>query len=94
MPNLTSTRAAHEAHFAHRERREVVVQHKALRKNGRIQQLNPLLVVFGAKGRRDQSLRLTAREQRRSMRPGQNAHFAFDVPDFIERPTIRSPPIF
>ena len=75
VSDFATARAAHEAHFADAERREVVVQHEALRGFRRIQQLNALLVVLGAERRRHQRLRFAAREQRRSVGARQHAHF-------------------
>ena len=76
VPDFAAARAAHEAHFAHAERREVVVQHEALRCFRRVQQFNALFVVLGAERRRHQRLRFAAREQRRTVGARQHAHFA------------------
>ncbi len=91
VSDFTPPRAAHEAHFAHAERREIVVQHEALRRFRSVQQLNPLLVVLRAERRRHQRLRLAAREQRRTVRARQHAHFALDLADLVELAAIRTP---
>ena len=82
--------AAHEADFADAERREVVVQHEALRRLGDVEHLDPLRVFLRAERGGDQRLRFAAREQRRTVRPRQHADFDRDRSNLIERAAIRT----
>ena len=84
VADFAPARAAHEADFAHAERREIVVQHEALEGFARLQQLDALLVVLGAERDRNQRLRFAAREQGRTVGARQNARFDPDLADFVE----------
>ncbi len=91
MPDFAAARAAHEAHFADAERREVVMQHEALEGFARFEQFDALLVVFGAESDGNQRLRFAAGEQRGTVRARQNARFAPDLADLVERAAIGTP---
>ena len=67
--------AAQELHLADRERREVVVQHELLEDHAG-EHLDALLVLGRAERGRDERLRLAAREERRAVHAGQQAHLA------------------
>jgi hypothetical protein len=85
VPDLPPRRAADGLHFAGRKRREVVVQHERLRGLLRhIDRVDPLLVRRGPERRGDERLGLAAREQRRAVRAGEDAHLARDRSNGIE----------
>ena len=88
MADFTTARAAHEADFADAERREVVVQHEAFEAFARFEEFHALFVVLGAERDGDQSLRLTAGEESRTVGAGQNARLAPDGADFFEAAAI------
>src|SRR5215469_14273089 len=88
MTDLAPSRPAHESNFANAERREVVMQHKALGSLGRVEHLNTLLVFFRAERHGHERLRLAAREQRRAMRAREHTYFGFDGADLIELAAI------
>ena len=90
VADFAAARAAHEAHFADAERREVVVQHEALGGFRGIQQLDALLVVLGAERGGDQRLRFAAGEQRRAVGARQHADFDVDLADFVELAAVRT----
>jgi len=90
VADFTTTRAAHEAHFADAERREIVVQHEALEVFAGFEQFNALFVVFCTERDCDQCLRLAARKQRRTVRTRQRACFTPNVADFVELAAIRT----
>ena len=83
--------SAQELYFAHRERREIVVQHEPLEHVLLEQQIEPLLVFFRSQRRGRQRLRLAAGEKSRAVRAGQHAHFAGDLANLIERAAIGTP---
>src|SRR5690349_13932821 len=91
MADFATPGASHESNFANAERREVVVQHEALGCLGRIEQLNPLLIVFGAERRGDKRLSFAPRKNRRAMGTWEYADFAPDGTKFIELTTVRTP---
>ena len=91
MADFAPARTAHEADFAHAERREIVVQHEALGDFARLQQLDALLVVLGAQRDRHQRLRFAAREQGRTVGARQNAGFDGDLADLVERAAVGTP---
>ncbi len=68
---------AHAARFAHRIRREVVMQQERLLVRP-LQRVDELLVLGGAERCHDQCLGFTAREQRRAMGARQHADFGDD----------------
>ncbi len=73
--------------FAHREWREIVMQHEALL-GFAFEDFEALHVVAGAQGRRHQSLGFAASEDRGSVRARQHADFDPDVANLIERAAI------
>ena len=77
VADLAPAGAAHAPRLAHRERREVVVEHEALFA-GALERVDELLVLAGAEGRNDKRLRLAAREQRRAVRARQHVHLRQD----------------
>ncbi len=77
MADLAPAGAAHAARLAHRERREVVVEHEALLA-GAFERVDELLVLARAQRRDHQRLRLAAREQRRAVRARQHVHLRQD----------------
>ena len=80
VADLAPAGGADAAGLADRERREIVVQQKRLLV-GALQRIDELLVLTGAERRHHQSLRLAAREQRRTVRARQHADLAHDRPD-------------
>src|SRR5712675_332096 len=93
VTNFAASRPAQELHFAHAERRKIVVQHEPLELVLLKQQVQPLHVFLRSQRQRSQRLRLSAREQRRAMHTRQQSHFTSNLPDLIERPPIRTPPL-
>ena len=91
VPDFASARTAQEFHFAHRERREVVVQHEALERLFLEQQIEALHVFLRAECCRSQRLRFAASEQRRTVHSRQHAHFARNLANLVERAPIRTP---
>src|SRR6202007_2214779 len=87
------SRPAQKLYFAHAEWRKVVVQHKTLELVLLKEQVQPLHVFLRAQRQRRQRLRLSARKQRRAVHARQQADFAGDLPDLIERAPIRTPPL-
>ena len=79
--------AAQELHFAHRERREVVVQHEVLVRLA-VDHLDLLRVVFGAERGADERLRLAAREHDRAVNARQHAGFDPDRTDLVEAAAV------
>ena len=67
VSDFAASRAAQEFHFAHGERREIVVQHEALEGIGLEEQIEALHVFLGAERQRGQRLRLAAGEERRTV---------------------------
>ena len=61
---------------------------KRLKDSPGFEQFDALFVVFGAERDGDQRLRFAAGEQRRTVGARQNARFAPDVADFVERAAI------
>ena len=62
VADFAASRSAQEFHFADGKRREIVVQHEALERFFLEEQIEPLLVFFGAESGRRQRLRLAARK--------------------------------
>ncbi len=87
MSDLAAARAAQEGHLAHRERREVVVQHEAL-VDLAAHHLDLLLVVGGAERGGDERLRFAAGEHGRPVRARQHAHLDPDRTDLVERAAV------
>jgi hypothetical protein len=89
VPDFTAARPAHEAHFAHAERREVVVQHETLGcALAGLEQFDALLVIFGAKRGGNQRLCLPPGEQRRAVGARKHAGLDGDVANFVEGAAI------
>ena len=79
VADLAAARAADRPHFAHRERREVVVEHELLRVLVD-QAVDALLVAAGAQRDRDQGLRLAPLEHGRAVDARQHVDLALDRP--------------
>ena len=80
VADLAPARRTHAAGFAHRIRREVIVQQERLLVRS-LQSVDELFVFRRSERGHHQSLRLTAGEQRRAMGPRQQADFRHDLPD-------------
>ncbi len=78
VADFAALRRAHHARLAHRERREVVVQHERLFALAR-QRVDQLRVAAGAERRGDERLRLAAREERRAVGARQHAGLHGDL---------------
>ena len=89
VADLAASRATQEGHFAHRERREVVVQHEALL-GFAFEGLQPLHVFAGAQRGGDQRLGFAAGKDRRPVRARQHADFDPDIADLVELAAIRT----
>ncbi len=83
VTDFAAAGAAHELHFADRERREVVVQHEAA-VDLAFDRLDLLLIVRGAERHGDERLRLAAREHGRAVDARQHADLGPDRPDLVE----------
>ena len=83
MADLATSGAAQERHFAHRERRKVVVQHEALL-GFAFEGFQPLHVFAGAQRGGDQRLGFAAGEDRRTVGARQHADLDPDVADLVE----------
>ena len=70
MPDFPASRSSHETGLSDTERREVVVEHEPLLEGRVLDALLPLSIDFGTERRRDQSLRLAASEDRRTVGSG------------------------
>ena len=79
VTDFAPARAANRPHFAHRERREVVVEHEPLRVLFE-QAVDALLVAAGAERDGDQGLRFAALEHGRAMHARQHVDFALNLP--------------
>src|SRR5438034_4685127 len=89
MADLAPPGRAQRSRLADAERREVVVMHEALE----LLQAEPielLLVADGAQGHDAQRLGLASGEERRPVRPGQNANLTGDLADLGGLSTIGS----
>src|SRR5208282_3049287 len=87
MPNLPPPRPAQKRNLAHRERRKIVVQQKALLSFA-LESFQALLIVAGAQRSRNQCLSFAARENRAPVGSWQHSHFHPDVANLIERPPV------
>ena len=83
MTDLAATGSAQEGDFAHREWREIVVQHEALL-GFAFEGLEPLHVIGGAQRGRDQRLGFAASEDRGAVSAWQHADFDPDIANLIE----------
>ncbi len=90
VTDFAAARAAQELHFADAERREVVVQQEALELVLLEEQIQALHVFLGAERQRCERLRLAAGEQRGTVHAWQQADFAGDFANFVERAAIRT----
>ena len=89
VADLATRRAAHRAHLAGGERREVVVQHERARRLARaVDRVEALRVVRGAERDGDERLRLAAREQRRAVRTRKEARVDRDRTDLVRRAPV------
>ena len=88
MTDFAAAGPAQEFHFAHRKRREIVVQHEALERFVLEEQIEALHVFLGAERERGQSLGLAASEKRRTVHARQQAHFAGDLANLVEGAAI------
>src|SRR5579864_3435200 len=66
------------------------MQHEALECVVLEEQIETLHVVLGTEGDRSKRLRLPAREERRAVNARQQARFAGDLANFVERTGIRT----
>ena len=89
VADLAPAGAAQELHFAHRERREVVVEHEALPRLA-VDHFDLLLIVGGAERRGDQRLRLAAGEDDRAVHARQDARLDPDRPDLVELAAVEA----
>ena len=90
VPDLPPARPAHEADLAHRERREVIVQHELLLRLA-LDVVEALGIGGRAQGGRDQRLGFAPGEERRSVCAGKNAHLAVDRADLVEAAAVEAP---
>jgi hypothetical protein len=91
MADFAAAGATDRAHFASRERREVVVQHERLRRLACfVDRVEALHVVGRAERHRDQRLCLTASKERRAMRAGQKPDIARDRANIGEATAIHA----
>jgi len=84
---FAATSEAKTAHFTDRIGREVIVQHEVI-VGEPLQPVDHLLSVFGAQSGGADRLSFAAREQRRTMRAGQQANHGFDRANLIELAAI------
>ena len=89
VADLAPAGAAQELDLAHRERREVVVEHELL-VGLLLVLLDELRVAAGAQRDRGQRLGLAAGEQRRAVRARQRADLDRDVADLVERAAVEA----
>ena len=87
VPDLATSGAAQEGHFAHRERREVVVQHEAL-PGFAFEGLQALHVFAGAQRGGDQRLGFAASEDGGAVSARQHADFNPDIANLVELAAI------
>src|SRR5207249_2658816 len=86
--------ATHESDFTNTKRRKIIMQHEALRRRfAGLEQLDPLLVILGSQGDCDQRLGFAASEQRRAVRPRQQARFDRNGTDLVKGPAVRTAPL-
>src|SRR5262249_26565016 len=89
VADLTPAGAAHEADFADREGREVVVEHETLPLFA-LEALDLLRIVGGPERARDERLRLAAREDGRAVRPRQHAGLDLDRAHLVELAAVEA----
>src|SRR5580704_4411586 len=89
MADFAASRSSQKRNFAHREGREVIVQHEALF-GFSFEAFQPLHVVARAEGCRHQRLRLAAGKDRATVRSRQNSSFDPDLANLVEGPAVRT----
>ena len=87
VTDLATSGATQEGHFAHRERREVVVQHEALL-GFAFEGFQPLHVFAGAQRGGDQRLGLAAGKDGGTVSARQHANFDPDIANLVELAAI------
>src|SRR5690606_27707227 len=92
VADLATAGAAHRARLADRVGREVVVEEEGLPVL-LDEPVDALLVLAGAERRRDDRLRLAAREERRAVRAREEAHLDADRADRLEVAAVHAAPI-
>ncbi len=92
MTNLATARAAERLGLTGGVRREVVVEHEALPPLAR-QRVDLLFVARGAQRGRHGRLRLAALEERRAVRPREDAHLAHDGTDRLHVAPVDALPL-
>jgi hypothetical protein len=90
VADLATAGAAEELHLAHRERREVVVEHEALAVLLLLHGVDDLRVLGGAEGGGHEGLRLAAGEEGRPVRAREDTHLARDLPDLVEPASVEA----
>src|SRR6267378_3500639 len=88
VADFAAAGAAKEFHFTHAERREVVVQHKALELVLREEQVETLHVFLGAESESGERLGFATSKERGAMNAGEQADFASDLADFVKGAAI------
>src|SRR5256885_10729954 len=88
VADFAATRAAQELYFADAERREVVVQHEALKLVLLEEQVEPLHVFLGAQGQSGKRLGFAARKESGTVDSGKQADFTGDQANLIEGAAI------
>src|SRR5438128_4114959 len=89
MADLSSRRATEELDLTDRKRREVVMQHETLERLP-FEVFDLLRFLRSAERHGDESLRLAASEDRRAVRPRQNADLNVDRTDLGERASVEA----
>src|SRR5437762_12882693 len=84
MADFAAARATKEFHFTDAERREVVVQHEALKLVLLEEQVEPLHVFLGAQGQSGKRLGLAARKESGIVDSGKQADFIGEQANLIE----------
>src|SRR6266478_5566482 len=92
MTDIAAAGVAEALDLARGERREVVVKHEGPVAVA-LERLHLLLVVLGAERRRDQGLGLAAREERRTVGPGQVARLGPDRTHFLDAASVDADPL-
>src|SRR5262249_43995545 len=87
MADLPTPYATHTSCFTNTKRRKVVVEHEVLLLLA-LKRLQPLALIRRSQRRRDQSLRLATRKQRRPVRARQDPRLDRDRSNFVKRPSI------
>src|SRR5437763_100864 len=90
VADVAPLRAAHEARLPDRVGREVVVVHVAALGLER-EVVDPLALLGGAEGQQGHDLGLPAREERRAVRAGADAHLTRDLADLLRAAAVGPP---